>query len=336
MTQGRFTFRLLLGLCLILPGMAHAAMPPVAMPHDSAPEGVPARLKPIAVIHFTDNSAIDKEHAEMIRHMVRQAKSDFHVTIEDVELNNESSLASRIDKIADSDVGLIIIIEPRDTQALMRIPSLYPDIHFSIIGANAPLFFPNVQTMIFRDQEGLFMTGVLAALRSKTGTISFLSKEDDAYSRDMAYAFFQGAKYAIPEIQVVQRLGGARSRGKSPADTADVQFLLDDSLIDNSLVGAREQKRLIIPFNHDLTGAYPGVVLTSLLKHYDLAIYTALQEYRQNAWKPGTRALGLGNGYIDYVLDNSNKSMMSKKLIEQMEMTRDLVSQGIVQISPLQ
>src|SRR3982750_3167025 len=111
MMQGRITFRLLLGLCLILPGMAYAAMPPVVMPHDSAPEGVPARLKPIAVIHFTDNSAIDKEHAEMIRHMVRQAKSDFHVTIEDYELVSESALASRIDKIADSDVGLIIIVE---------------------------------------------------------------------------------------------------------------------------------------------------------------------------------------------------------------------------------
>ena len=299
----------------------------------------PAELKPAAIVYFNSGSAIDADHASMIGSMVKEASSTLGVAVRDYPLPSETGLSEQIEKIADSDVGLIVIVEPHDTEALAKLPSLYPDIRFTVIGASRPLYLTNVRSIAFKESEGVFMMGALAALESKSGTVSFLAKENNNVSRNLAYAFLQGTQHANADVQILEQLGKDNTRrttGAAPKETnADIVFVLDEELLDNALRNARNKKQLVITCNHALTGAYPGVVLTSLVNHYDLALYHTLHSYRRGIWRSGSETMGIGNSYIDYALDADNRKLIPKETVEQIETVKDFVSQGIIQISAL-
>lgn len=336
----RIIHRLSLCASLIFTGLGVAGIDAPSLPAALAENPAP---RPIAVIYFNDGSDISREHAQMVESMVKEAGSNFHLKITDIALPNEGELAGSMERIADDDIGLVIIVEPQDIEGLSKIPGLYPDIDFSIIGARVPLYFSNVRSMLFKEQEGHYMMGVLAALRTATGSVSYISKSDTPATRNLAYAFLQGVKNINPELKVTQQLGTRTKNGKSsgsdsqplPDKNADVVFVESEELLQPVLQNTKAMKRYIITNNHNLTSAYPGHVLTSLLKHYDLAMYQTIRSYSRSEWKPGSQSMGIDNGYIDYVLNNANKADLPKETIEQIEKTKDFVSQGIVQINAL-
>jgi basic membrane protein A len=302
----------------------------------SAPEA-PQRPKPVAVIYFKNSNPEAYDHTSAIETMVLEARREFRLQIETYPLATEALLATTVDTIAEGDTGMIVIIAPKDTTALMKIPGLYPDIHFSIIGSETPIYLINVHSLTFSEQEGGFISGALAALQSKTGTVSFVSSDDTTSTRNFAYAYLQGAKYINPQVQVVQQLGAQPvSRQQSVHESnADITFVMDDELLPAMLQQAKEKKRLLITQNPGALSGNSKEVLTSLIKHYDFALYRSLKSHANHTWAPGTHMIGLGNGYIDYVVDSHNRGMFDKDHIERTERTKDLVSQGVVKINPL-
>lgn len=310
---------------------APAGAAPIALwPQDSIGFDQAESLKPAAVIFFSGDDERLRTHADMAHRAVQQARTDLGLEVREYTLERHE-LAARMDKIAESNVGLVVIVDPPDLDALMKIPGLYPDLRFSIIGLNAPLYLANVSSLVFSDAEGVFLMGALAALRAQNGAVSFVDGDDTPAARTLAYAYFQGAKYADPTVQVLQQIGGA-SRG----DHADVALVMNEELLDSAARHARRQHHSIIAFDQDATSLYPGVALTGLVKHYDLALYAALKEYRQKEWKPGPHPLGVDGGYVDYVLGKYNRQLLPKDTIEQVEMTKDLIAQGLVKIAPLE
>jgi basic membrane protein A len=300
------------------------------------PPDAPAKPKPVAVIYFQNNSTGTHDHSSAIETMALESRREFRIQIETHPLATELLLATTIDTIAEGDTGMIVIIAPKDTAALMKIPGLYPDIHFSIIGAQTPIYLINVHSLTFSEQEGGFISGALAALQSKTGTVSFVSSDDTASTRNFAYAYLQGAKYINPQVQVVQQLGAQPVNRKQAVheSNADITFIMDDELLPAMLQHAKEKKRLLITQNPRALSNNKEV-LTSLIKHYDFALYRTLKSHANHTWAPGTHMIGLGNGYIDYVVDNDNRGMFDKNNIERVERTKDLVSQGVIKINPL-
>ena len=65
-------------------------------------------------------------------------------------------------------------------------------------------------------------------------------------------------------------------------------------------------------------------------------MYHTLRSYTRNEWRAGSESMGIGNSYIDYVLDTENRTLLPKGTIEQIEMVKDFVSQGVIQVNTLQ
>ncbi len=347
-SQKNMISQILSRLCIVACFLATSSVfaEPVAplLPATPATASKVIGIKPAAIVYFNNGTSIEEDHAAVIKSMVKEASTNLGMRIEPYPLTSENELVGQIEKIADTEVGLIVIVEPHNIETLSKIPSLYPDIHFTIIGASKPLYLTNVRSIAFKEPEGVFMMGVLAALHSKAQVVSFLSKDNNENSRNLAYAFLQGIKYANADVQIVEQLGKNATRrvsdanhNASAADTsADIVFVLDEDLLEMTLKNARHKKQLVITYNHSLTGAYPGLVLTSLLNHYDLAVYHTLRSYMRNEWRSGSESMGIGNSYIDYVLDTENRTLLPKGTIEQIEMVKDFVSQGVIQVNTLQ
>src|SRR3546814_15923462 len=100
----------------------------------------------------------------------------------------------------------------------------HPKSRFAIIDAVVDL--PNVRSIVFKEHEGSFLVGVLAAMASKTGKVGFVGGMDIPLIRRFACGYVQGVKHARPDAQVFQNMTGTTptawndpTKGGEPART---------------------------------------------------------------------------------------------------------------------
>jgi hypothetical protein len=71
---------------------------------------------------------------------------------------------------------------------------------------------PNVQAVLFKEQEGSFLVGMIAILTSKTGKVGFVGGMDIPLIRKFQCGYEQGAKYANPKAEVFVNMVGTTGR----------------------------------------------------------------------------------------------------------------------------
>src|SRR5690606_28371019 len=90
--------------------------------------------------------------------------------------------------------------------ALEAVAKEFPDTRFAIIDSVVDL--PNVQSIVFKEHEGSYLVGVLAALKSGTGKVGFVGGMDIPLIRKFACGYVQGVKATEPETEVLQNMTG--------------------------------------------------------------------------------------------------------------------------------
>ncbi len=195
----------------------------------------------------------------------------------------------------------------------------FPKLQFAIIDMVVPL--PNVQSFVFREHEGTFLVGVLAALATKSGKLGFVGGQDIPLVRKVLCGYEQGAKYTNPKIQVLWAMTGTTNdawtdpaRGAEltraqAAQGADIVFAAAGSTGLGVLQAAKDLGILGIGVDSNQNGLHPGFILTSMLKRTDVAVQQAFEGV-----KPGVTALGLKEGALDLAYDEHNAKLVTPEM----------------------
>jgi len=67
---------------------------------------------------------------------------------------------------------------------------------------------PNVQSVVYREQQSAFLVGVLRAMASKSGTIGYLGGMDIPIIRRVGKGYAEGARWAVPGIAIIDNVTG--------------------------------------------------------------------------------------------------------------------------------
>jgi basic membrane protein A len=170
-----------------------------------------------------------------------------------------------------------------------------------------PATAPNVASVTFREQEGSFLAGVLAGLVSKT-QIGFIGGMQVPLIRRFEAGFRAGVQAVNPGAAknlVVEYTGSFddSSTGKRVAQAlygrgADVVFQAAGADGLGAVAAAGEAGKWIIGVDSDQAHLAPKVVLTSMVKHVDYAVYLAVKDLAQGKFTAGNRELGLAEGGV--------------------------------------
>ena len=183
---------------------------------------------------------------------------------------------------------------------------------------------PNVQSIVFKEQEGSFLVGVIAAKTSKTGKVGFVGGMDIPLISKFECGYAQGVKYASDgKDEVFANMTGTTPAAwndpvkggelaKSQIDRgADIVYAAAGATGQGVLKAAADADKLSIGVDSDQDYLFPGKVLTSMLKHVDVATYKSFMDAKNGTWKPGILALGLKEGGVDFAVDEWNKSVLT-------------------------
>jgi basic membrane protein A len=196
-----------------------------------------------------------------------------------------------------------------------------------------------VRSIVFKEEEGSYLVGMLAAMASKTGKIGFVGGMDIPLIRKFACGYVQGAKAVNPDIEVFQNMTGTTGaawndpvRGgelaKSQFDQgADVVYHAAGGTGIGVLQAAADAGKLGIGVDSNQNYLHPGSVLTSMLKRVDNAVFSAFDDLKNDAWTGGVQVLGLAQEGVGWALDDNNKALITPDMKTKVDTaTSDIVT----------
>ncbi|WP_457649996.1 BMP family lipoprotein [Profundibacter sp.] len=254
----------------------------------------------------------------------------------EIELTSEAQREQALRRFAEAGYNPVVMTGFAFASSLDAVAPDFPDTKFAII--DMVVDQPNVQSIVYKEQEGSYLVGMMAAMASKTGTVGFVGGMDIPLIRKFACGYVQGVKAANPDAKVIQNMtgttpaawndpvkGGELTKAQI-AQGADVVYAAAGSTGLGVLQTAADEGILSIGVDSNQNYLHPGKVLTSMLKRVDVAVYNAFAAGPD--LKPGFNVLGLAEGGIDYAMDEYNKDLVTPEMLAAVEEAKAKIIAG--------
>jgi basic membrane protein A and related proteins len=253
------------------------------------------------------------------------------------EISNPSQREQAMQRMARAGANPIVGIGFSQGSSVEKVAKAFPKTQFAII--DAVVDAPNVQSITFKEHEGSFLVGVMAAMASKTGKVGFVGGMDIPLIRRFQCGFEQGAKYANPKIQTVANMTGTTptawndpARGAELAKSqfaggVDVVFAAAGGTGIGVYQAAKDAGRYAIGVDSNQNHVQPGTMLTSMVKRVDVAVYQAFKGIT-----PGVTALGLKEGGVDVAMDEHNAKLVTPAMQQKVDAARADIVSGKIQV----
>src|ERR1051325_9579826 len=253
-----------------------------------------------------------------------RAKNKLSIFLKYVEAADDNAFEPSLRAFAQRDYDLIIGIGFAQKEAVKKVAAQFPEKHFAIVGSEVAL--PNVRSLMFEEHEGAYVIGAIAAMTSKTGKIGFVGGMDIPLIRRFEMGYEEGAKRVKPDITVLANFVGVTSeawnnppKGKELAVSqyergVDVIFAAAGASGLGVFRGAEEKQKFAIGVDANQNWTKPGLILTSMLKRVDEAVFSTIEEAKGGKFAGGVKRFGLATNGVDYDVDQYNAKILTESV----------------------
>jgi len=137
---------------------------------------------------------------------VQRAAKELPIVLRDIEPGTPNAIEPAMRAFAERDYDLIIGVGFAQAPIMEQVAKDYPNIHFAIIDGVSNM--PNVASLVFKEHEGSYLVGILAAKATKTNTLGFLGGMDIGLIHRFEKGYEEGAKSGNPNIRIIQNYVG--------------------------------------------------------------------------------------------------------------------------------
>lgn len=273
----------------------------------------------------------------------RKAKEEWpDILIKDVVSMDDVSYETLLTKFARRQFDLIIAVGFSQRDPIEKTAKRFPHLHFVLIDAVVDL--PNVRSVMFAEHEGSFLAGALATMASVKKKIGFIGGMDIPLIRRFNMGYVAGAHYQDKDVKVLSNyVGITGSAWNNPPRAKELAIAQMDKGADVFFVAAgasgtgvfdaveeaarKRKKAYAIGVDSNQNWIKPGLILTSMLKRVDVAVYDTIKQSRAGAFTGGTVTYGLANQGVDLAFDSYNKDIVKPEWLAAIEqMKKDIIS----------
>ncbi len=289
---------------------------------------------------------------------VQRAEKDLPICLYDVEPGNPTSIEPAMRAFAEKNFDLIIGIGFAQGPIMQKVADDYPNIKFAIVDGvifekDGKTPKTNVASLVFREHEGSYLVGMIAAEKSKSGVLGFVGGMDIPLIHKFETGYEEGAKSVNPNIRVIDSYVGITDsawnnpgKGQELAldqitQGADVIF----TAAGNSGLGVFDAvekygkdengaaRKYVIGVDSNQNGQRPGYVLTSMVKRVDNSVYDVVREVLGGQFNGGFHVFGLDKDGVAYAMDENNKSLISAEVLQRVEESKKKIIAGEIKVT---
>jgi len=284
-------------------------------------------------------------------------KSPLGIVLRDVEPGTPNAIEPAMRAFAERGYDLVIGVGFAQAPIMRAVARDYPNIRFAIIDGlvlndDGKTSMPNVAGLLFKEHEGSYLVGMIAAKTSRTGTVGFVGGMDIPLIRRFEKGYEEGARAVNPRIQVVQNYVGVTDAAwNNPGKGKELSLAQMDKGADvifaaagNSGLGAFDAveqagtvngraTHFVIGVDSNQNGVKPGFVLTSMVKRVDNAVYDIVKEVVERRFRGGFHVYGLESDGVGYVIDDFNRTIVSSDAIAAAEEAKKKIIAGEIKVT---
>ena len=284
-------------------------------------------------------------------------KPSLGIVLRDVEPGTPNSIEPAMRAFAERGYDLVIGVGFAQAPIIQVVARDYPKVHFAIVDGvvfddDGKTPMPNVAGLVFKEHEGSYLVGMIAAKTSRSGTVGFVGGMDIPLIRRFEKGYEQGAKAVNPRIQVLQNYVGVTDTAwNNPGKGKELSLAQMDKGADvifaaagNSGLGAFDAveqagtrngraTHFVIGVDSNQNGVKPGFVLTSMVKRVDNAVYDIVKDVVDGQFKGGVHVFGLDSDGVGYVVDQYNRDLVTPEAIRAVEDARKKIISGEIKVT---
>jgi basic membrane protein A and related proteins len=253
---------------------------------------------------------------------LEKAQSELGIEFQTLETGEGADREAQMRQLAAGGSQLVFGVGFLFTDDIKALAEEFPDVKFACVdytvapGEQLPA---NLAALKFKEEEGSYLVGALAALTSKTGTVGFVGGMEIPLIKKFEAGYRAGVAAVRPNAKVIAKYAGTTgsafkdpTKGKELAlseyhQGADVIYHASGSTGLGVFEAGRELKKLAIGVDSDQYDSAPGVVLTSMVKRVDTAVFDCIRETKEGRFTSGVHVFGLKEKGVGWVYDDRNK-----------------------------
>lgn len=263
-----------------------------------------------------------------------KAKTDFGVTSSESEASPDEAEAAKEDRLiqlADGGYNPVIAVGFAYAEAVKAVAPQYPDVSFGLIDSTDATG-ANIANLVFAEEQGSFLVGAAAALKSKSGVVGFIGGVDVPLIHKFQAGYEAGAKAVNPKITIKSQYLTAPpdftgfndpAKGKTAAEgmfdaKADVVYAAAGGSGGGVFEAAKAAGAKAIGVDSDQAKTadpkVADVIMTSMLKKVDVAVYDFIKSFVDGKPLTGTQTFDLKAGGVDYSTTGGQVDDIKSKL----------------------
>jgi basic membrane protein A len=287
-----------------------------------------------------------------------EAESAFDIAYQEAQpdaVGEFGSFQQQFAESSDPDFDLVCCIGFLQTDALTSTSSNYPDQQFMLV--DDVVDASNVSSYVFNEEEGSFLVGQLAGSLT-TDEFAAGAGETDSSSRNVGFVggvesdlirkfeagFTAGVEHADEDVGVLTNYVGdfnEPSGGKEAALSmfdggADVVYHAAGNTGTGVFQAAQERGRFAIGVDRDQSvtkESYADVILASMVKRVDTAVYEAIEAAVEGTFEGGTVvSLGLEQDGVDIIFGQQLGAEVSADVKDAIATSRRAIVDGDISV----
>ncbi|GAB3590376.1 BMP family ABC transporter substrate-binding protein [Angustibacter peucedani] len=267
-----------------------------------------------------------------------KAKSELGVTGQEAEASTgeaESAKEDRLRTLAQAGYNPVIAVGFAYAGATDKVAAEFPDTKFAIVdNAKGDKTPDNVTSLLFAENEGSYLVGAIAAMKSTAGNIGFVGGVQVPLIQKFEAGYVAGAKAVKPDIKIQVKyltqppdFSGFTdpAKGKTAAQGmldagADVIYHAAGGSGAGVFEAVKAANKMAIGVDSDqaLTAA-PGVrdvIISSMLKKVDVAVFDFIKANQDGTVAGGDQVYDLKKGGVDYATTGGKIDDIKSKIDE--------------------
>lgn len=277
-----------------------------------------------------------------------QAVEEFGMEAQESEAEDgeaESAREERLRTFADAGYNPIIAVGFAYAASVAKVSEEYPDVNFAIID-DSSVEADNVASLVFAEEQGSFLVGAAAALKTETDQIGFVGGVETPLIQKFEAGYVAGAEAVNPDIEVdvtyltqVPDFSGFAdpAKGKTAAqgmfdNGADIVYHAAGGSGGGVFEAAAESGNFAIGVDSDqYNTADPSVqdvILTSMLKNVNVAVYEYLSDVEAGDIPSGVTTYDLAVDGVGY----STSGGFVDDIVEQLDEFKQQIIDGEITV----
>lgn len=288
---------------------------------------------------YPDDCVGNTAYCDSFHSGVKQAEAVLGISLTEVSgMGNDPAASEMQLRAAAQNSDLVLTAGYQMEGILSRVAPEFPDVKFAIF--HVVLDMPNVAAINYKVNEGSFLVGAIAALKTESGKIGYIGGADVPLLHEFEAGYVDGIQAIHPDAEISIEYISKDATGFGQPDKAkemalaqyqsgvDVIYAAAGGSGQGVLEAAQAQQKYIIWVDSNGNHLAPGIVLTSMVQELSASVEKIIRDTVAGNFMAGVQYLGLEDGGLSYAVDEHNQSLLSADLLATIESLKAKIIAG--------